>query len=119
MVHLNDIPNGNIGDSRMYVPSALPEGSALSFLGAHKPDDVSCAVAEGRLDPMTLEPFVVHVVDGIVHVRPPQHHSGDYRARVSAPAACQPTPWVPAKNLERRKRLSQVKACLHDTKGVH
>lgn len=91
MVHLNAIPNGNIADSRMFVPSALPEGGDLSFLGAQKPDDVSCAIAAGRIDPMTHKPFVVTVVDGIVHVAPPEQELINQHPRVTAPATVRST----------------------------
>eukprot|EP00892_Ulva_mutabilis_P007615 jgi/Ulvmu1/5225/UM022_0018.1 len=119
MVHLNDIPNGNVGDSRMYVPSALPEGTELAFLGAQKPDDISCAVAEGRVDPMTHKPFVVHVVDGIVHVEPPEQDLSHHCARISAPAAYQQHSQIHTQPVDRHNNQTKHMGILHHAIATH
>lgn len=119
MVHLNDIPNGNIADSRMFVPSALPEGSDLAFLGAQKPDDLSCAVAEGHIDPMTHEPFIVSIVDGIVYVAPPGSKASHQLepARLTVPAASRPS--LPTKPYTgRHSQPGDMSSLLHTSNGT-
>lgn len=98
MAHLNELPNSSIADSRLFIPSALPDAAereALSFLGPVKPDDVNAAIAKGDINPMTHQPFRVQQVGDIVHVT-----SGDQVAspelkltqapRKTAPASLQP-----------------------------
>lgn len=119
MVHLNDIPNGNIADSRMFVPSALPEGSDLAFLGSQKPDDLSCAVAEGHIDPMTHEPFIVSIVDGIVYVAPPGSKASHQLepARLTVPAASRPS--LPTKPYAgRHSQSGGMSDLLHTSNGA-
>jgi hypothetical protein len=71
MAHLNDLPNNNIADSRLFIPAALPsaeEQTSLSFLGPIKPDEINSAIARGEINPMTHQPFRVEKVGEIVHV---------------------------------------------------
>jgi hypothetical protein len=71
MVHLNDVPCNDLRHSRMHIPAAAPEGldsTELAFLGVTKPDNISSAIVNGTIDPMTHNSFNVSLVGGVVHV---------------------------------------------------
>ena len=68
LVHLHDLPGGDIAQSRLHVPRAVPADAAHNFLGPIKPNDICADIAEGRVDPLTHRRFVVLSVAGVTHV---------------------------------------------------
>ena len=68
LVHLHELPGGDIAQSRLHVPRAVPADGALDFLGPVKPNDICADIAEGRIDPLTHKRFVVLSVNGVTHV---------------------------------------------------
>lgn len=68
LVHLYDVPDGRLQNSRWLVARALPADDSLPFLGPLKPTELCSRIACGLVDPLSSKPFVVHRIGGIVHV---------------------------------------------------
>lgn len=107
VVHLTDLPGGSLA-AHAAVPAAaeLAEGE-IDFLGPPLADDVAQGIAEGRLHPITHQPFMrenfADAVGTWVHRGTDSARQGFKRPRVAPekPPAMQPAAQVQAKAKSR------------------